>query len=90
MFGSGNLRSSEMNDFGIRNFVSKGISNLKQVTAGEWMGVVFCLVILATSPEEWKSSSGEDIDNSEDDDDVDGATANIYIDGGIGENVDIV
>jgi hypothetical protein len=51
MFGSGNLRSSELQDFGIRTFFSKGIRNLKQVTAGEWIGVGFCLVILAMSEE---------------------------------------
>jgi hypothetical protein len=66
MFGSGNLRSSEMNDFDIRIFLfSKGISNLKQVTsAGEWMGVVFCLVILAMS-EEGIALLGGRFENSE-------------------------
>jgi hypothetical protein len=33
-----------MNDFGVRIFFRKGISNLKQVTAGEWMGVAFVLL----------------------------------------------
>jgi hypothetical protein len=94
MFGSGNLRSSEMQDFGIRIFFSKGISNLKQVTAGEWMGVVFCLVILAMS-EEGKTLLEERFDNSEDDaDDVDETRETFYVDDGIGsgnnENVDVV
>jgi len=94
MFGSGNLRSSEMQDFGIRIFFSKGISNLKQVTAGEWMGVVFCLVILAMS-EEGKTLLEERFDNSEDDaDDVDETRETFYFDDGIGsgnnENVDVV
>jgi hypothetical protein len=93
MFGSGNQRSSKMNDFGVKIFFSKGISNLKQVSAGEWMGVVFCLVILAMSEEGITLLQGR-FDNSEDDDhDVDGATANVYVDDGTGdnnENVDIV
>eukprot|EP00978_Attheya_sp_CCMP212_P040765 scaffold226135_cov37-Attheya_sp.AAC.1 len=37
MFGGGNLRSGELKDFGIQIFFTKGISNLKQVTANKWM-----------------------------------------------------
>jgi hypothetical protein len=48
------------------------------------MGVVFCLVILAMSEVGIALLEGR-FDNSEDDD-VDGATANVYIDGGIGDN----
>ncbi len=93
MFGSDNLRSSEMQDVGIRIFFSKGIINLKQVTAGEWM-VVFCLVILAMS-EEGKTLMEERLDNSEDDaDDVDETREIFYVDDGIGsgnnENVGVV
>eukprot|EP00978_Attheya_sp_CCMP212_P004528 scaffold9870_cov78-Attheya_sp.AAC.1 len=51
MFGRGNLRSGELKDFGIRIFFIKGISNPKQVTANEWMGIVFCLVVLAITEE---------------------------------------
>jgi hypothetical protein len=60
------------------------------------MGVVFCLVILAMSEEGIALLEGR-FDNSkdddDDDDDVDGAIANVYVDGGIGDNneyVDIV
>jgi hypothetical protein len=87
MFGTGNLRSGEMQDFRIRIFFSKGISNLKQVTAGEWMGVVFCLVIVAMS-EEGKTLMEDRFDNSEDDaDDVDETRATFYVGDGIGSGI---
>jgi hypothetical protein len=57
------------------------------------MGVIFCLVILASSmSEEGIALLEGGLDNSDDDDDADGATANVYVDGRIednNENVDI-
>eukprot|EP00978_Attheya_sp_CCMP212_P009428 scaffold22307_cov29-Attheya_sp.AAC.7 len=73
MFGGGNLRSGELKDFCIRIFFAKGISNLKQVTANEWMGIVFCLVVLAMT-EEGRILLDTRFDHSEDtNDDVDKA-----------------
>ena len=90
MFGGGNLRSGELKDFGIRIFFTKGISNLKQVTANEWMGIVFCLVVLAMT-EEGRILLESRFDDSEDtNDDVDEARDFFYVDDQIGHDTENV
>eukprot|EP00978_Attheya_sp_CCMP212_P043440 scaffold283814_cov36-Attheya_sp.AAC.1 len=80
MFGGGNLRSGELKDFDIQIFFTKGISNLKQVTANECMGIVFCLVVLAMT-EEGRILLDTRFDHSEDtNDDVDDARDYFYVD----------
>eukprot|EP00978_Attheya_sp_CCMP212_P016137 scaffold42014_cov81-Attheya_sp.AAC.1 len=90
MLGGGNLRSGELKDFGIRIFFTKGISNLKQVTANEWMGIVFCLVVLAMT-EEGRILLDSRFDHSEDtNDDVDEARDYFYVDDQIGHDTENV
>eukprot|EP00978_Attheya_sp_CCMP212_P043426 scaffold283317_cov90-Attheya_sp.AAC.1 len=80
MFGGGNLRAGELKDFGIWIFFTKGISNLKQVTANEWMGIVFCLVALAMT-KEGRILLDSRFNHSEDtNDDVDEARDYFYVD----------
>eukprot|EP00978_Attheya_sp_CCMP212_P021886 scaffold64342_cov48-Attheya_sp.AAC.4 len=91
MFGGGNLRSGELKDFGLQIFFTKGIPNLKQVMAIEWMGIVFCLVVLVMTGEEGRILLESRFDNSEDtNDDVDEARDYFYVDGQIGHDTENV
>eukprot|EP00978_Attheya_sp_CCMP212_P005526 scaffold12431_cov57-Attheya_sp.AAC.1 len=90
MFGGCNLRSGELKDFGIQIFFTKGIINLKQVTANEWMGIVFCLVVLAMT-KEGRILLESRFDDSEDtNDDVNEARDYIYVDDQIGHDTENV